>query len=324
MESHGQPANGTKESENLQRLDVRCSVLLVGATEGGLIDHATSKGAAGVDHGTAHTSQLEHREICHDTMGEQYLSEPIDTSFPPPRKSLWRHQSALVKDSRAQDHRIHRVIIDTGSDHSAITLAEAKRLGLIPIPTMKKLALVDGSFLEAVSFVILRLCLLEIGLGEVRVNALIFPRLPRGHALLIGHTEIMNHNITARIAERQSGWEQTNGPAFAVDPEPSHYLACALFTSRSSGELTTADGVSGALITDMTDAEQREDDEKQLEPLEVEAAHVLAIRENSMANMATVPSSSSSARSSTESSCPETCEEGSQDTDLTTPSVTPK
>ncbi|KAK8850930.1 hypothetical protein PGQ11_013409 [Apiospora arundinis] len=304
MESHGQPANGTKESENLQRLDVRCSVLLVGATEGGLIDHATSKGAAGVDHGTAHTSQLEHREICHDTMGEQYLSEPIDTSFPPPRKSLWRHQSALVKDSRAQDHRIHRVIIDTGSDHSAITLAEAKRLGLIPIVTMKKLALVDGSFLEAVSYVILRLCLLEIGLGEVRVNALILPRLPRGHALLIGHTEIMNHNITARIAERQSGWEQTNGPAFAVDPEPSHYLACALFTSRSS--------------------EQREDDEKQLEPLEVEAAHVLAIRENSMANMATVPSSSSSARSSTESSCPETCEEGSQDTDLTTPSVTPK
>ncbi|KAK6860688.1 hypothetical protein PG995_004324 [Apiospora arundinis] len=320
MESHGQPANGT-ESENLQRLDVRSSVSPVGATKGELIGHATSQGTAGVGYGTARTSQLEYREICHDTEGVQVLPELIDESFPSPPENLWHDQLALVKDSRAQEHPIHRILIDTGAAHSAITLAKAKRLGLKRLPTLKKLTLTDGSILEAVRFTILRLLLPDIGLGEVQVHALILPRLPKGRALVIGLTEIMKHNIAARIVERQYGWEQSTDSAFAMHPEPSHDLACTLLTFRSPGELATEDGASGALLTDMTDAEQREDDAKQLEDMGAETDQVSAIREKSMA---TVPSSSSSARSSTESSWPETCDEGSQDTDLTTPSTTPK
>ncbi|KAK7961673.1 uncharacterized protein PG986_002498 [Apiospora aurea] len=275
-------------------------------------DPANNTTAAGVDNGTTRTTRQRLRnEMCHNSTSKQESLESTDETFPLLPKTLWRCQSAVVRDRKGHGHHINHVIIDSAADYSTTTRDEANRLGLIRRPTLRKLALADGSTLEAVEYVTLRLSLPEIGLGDIAVNALLLPTLPQGHVLLIGLTDIIRHGIVAKIAERQSGWEKLES---TLELELKPGLACVILTGRTKGKLINVDGATASLLADMETLEQKESDEKKRKPDKSEAAYALKYRNSA---------SSSTSGSSTPSSAGSD-DQGSQSTEITTPSTKSK
>ncbi|KAK8017022.1 hypothetical protein PG993_015211 [Apiospora rasikravindrae] len=271
---------------------------------------ATNAAAASVGNKATRTAPHELLEMCPNPKRKQDSPDLTDKTFPLLPKTLWRCQSALVRDRKGHEHHINHVIIDSAADYSTTTRDEANRLGLVRRPTLRKLALADGSTLDAVEYVTLRLRLPEIGLEhDIAVNALLLPKLPQGHVLLIGLTDIIRHGIVAKIAERQSSWEKV-GSTLELELELKPGLACVLFSGRTKGKLIHVERATVLLLADMANAEQRKRDEKKRKPDKSEAAYALEYRNSS---------SSSSSRSSAQSSAG-TDDQGSQTTTVTTPS----
>ncbi|KAK8121772.1 hypothetical protein PG984_010442 [Apiospora sp. TS-2023a] len=254
----------------------------------------------------------------HDFEDLQDLLDSADQRLPQPSKSLWRNQSAWVKDKNGKEHHIHPVLVDTGANKSIVTNILASRLALRQRPTLEPLFLADDSMVYATSFVTLRLRLPDIRVEEIEINALLLPKLPNRYDLLIGLVDIEKNRLVAKIAEIQQGWENSTG--FGSTPEPEAGLACTLMSSRTKA--------------------QKAEDAKRQKAVDTMAATLLLSRNKvatpapsppvstsvfshraiqSWPNATTVPSSSGlSTRATTQ------CwsEASSQTTDITTPSET--
>ncbi|KAK7999404.1 hypothetical protein PG990_012004 [Apiospora arundinis] len=132
------------------------------------------------------------------------VDDPTDSDHSSllPFKNLWTDQPAWVKDSTGIERCIQPVLIDTGSPFAFITEGAANELDLEVKPTLQKMQVLGDIEVEATAFVDAIVRLPEIGTGEMKITALIDPRID-GPALIIGRHDIEQHDLFKKIMKNQ-------------------------------------------------------------------------------------------------------------------------
>lgn len=177
----------------------------------------------------------------------------------PAHKELLIDQSALVEVRHGKEHRISRVLLDTGADYSFVSRTKANEMGLEVMPTLEKLTMLDGSF-EATAFTKLTLRLPEIGVRGIRIVALVHT-LRAPFDLVIGRRDMYRHELLEKSLKRQRKLVRLDRlePTWA---RKTGFVGVSI-GNRTKGEF--GNRVLPSLPADLVDSEQKSGDKKDQE-----------------------------------------------------------
>ncbi|KAK8072965.1 hypothetical protein PG996_006313 [Apiospora saccharicola] len=241
------PADGKEDLEVTQPMEPAPNVSPVRASRSRLLPTTETEHTSVVDN-AAKPDHHDDVEASLAAQGSRDQLDPNEQSRQYLSRLLFRNLSAWAKGKDGKEERLPRVIFDTGSDRSYTTNLQASILGeeqrplVQPIP----LTLADGRVATFERYSTIHLCLPDIGIKEkIEIQALLFEKLPHGHALVIGLSDMVKHNMLANMVNIMGG-QDIQLELGSVSEQTEEVLGCALLSNRTNTACESREDNSGS------------------------------------------------------------------------------